>query len=117
MFLRKGDLIHRPDYFHSSYIIQCKKIHMKPMGFQWHLTLQVVIATRKQCLAYQIKHILQALFPNCSVLFPINSHVHVEGKRKTLFQPHIHLRCCLLNAGKQKQPISSHTYQMNALFI
>lgn len=52
---------------------------MKPMGFQWHLTLQGVIATRKQYLAYQVKVILQALFPDWSVLFPINRHVHVEG--------------------------------------
>lgn len=86
------------------------------MGFQLHLIIQMVIATRKQFLFYQIKVSLQAVFPNCSVLFPSNSHVHVEGKRKNLFQPHIHLRCCVLNACKQKQPRSSHTYQMNALF-
>lgn len=58
------------------------KVHGKPMGLQWHLSLQVVIATRKQCPAYRMKVILQAIFPNCSVLFPINSQVHVEGKRK-----------------------------------
>lgn len=58
---------------------------------------------------------LQAVFPNCSVLFPINSHVHVEGKRK-LFRSHIGLRCCVPNTSKQKQPSSSYTSQMNALF-
>lgn len=52
------------------------------MGFQLHLIIQMVVATRKQFLFYQIKVSLQAVFPNCSVLFPINSHVHVEGKRK-----------------------------------
>lgn len=53
------------------------------MGFPWRLMLQALITTtRKQCLAYQMKVSLQAVSPNCSVLFPINSHVHVEGKRK-----------------------------------
>ena len=52
------------------------------MRFQWHLILQVVLVTRKQCLAYQTDASLQAIYPNYSVLYPLNSHVHVEGKRK-----------------------------------
>lgn len=65
------------------------------MRFQWHLILQVVLLTRKQCLAYQMDASLQVIFPNYSVLYPVNSHVHVEGKRKKpIPTPHMFKMLC-----------------------
>lgn len=93
-----------------------KKSIMKPMGFQLHLIIQMVIATRKQFLFYQIRSVCKLYFLIVQFCSPLTAMFMWKEKEKNLFQPHIRLRCCVLNASKQKQPRSSHTYQMNALF-
>ena len=91
-----------------------KKICMKPMGFQWYLTLQVIIALGSSALPTRYRSFDKHYFFIVQFCSPSTAMFMWKGGGN-LFSPIMHLRCCFLNAGKQKQPNSSHTYQMIAL--
>lgn len=69
-----------------------KKSIMKPMGFQLHLIIQMVIATRKQFLFYQIRSVCKLYFLIVQFCSPLTAMFMWKEKEKNLFQPHIRFK-------------------------
>lgn len=73
------------------------KTHMKPMGLLWHLTLRWSLLLGSGALPTKWRSFYKQYFLIVQFCSPSTARFMWKGKEKNLFQPHIHLRCCLLS--------------------